>query len=54
MKVNSDASLRVARNVFERFDRSWTKMRQHARRENGVLVINSNLAPDDSRDDHEQ
>ena len=54
MKVNSDASLRVARNVFERFDRSWTKMRQHARREDGVLVVNSNLAPGVTRDDHEQ
>lgn len=54
MRVNSDASLRVARNVFERFDRSWTKMRQHARRENGLLIVNSQLAPGLTEEDREK
>lgn len=51
MRVNSDASLRVARIVFQRFDRSWTKLRQHARRENGVLVVDSKLGPGLARKD---
>ena len=45
MKVNSDKSLKTAKKTFERFGRSWTEMRRHAVRRDGVLVVNSAEAP---------
>ncbi|MEM6409898.1 MAG: hypothetical protein AAF683_00015 [Pseudomonadota bacterium] len=45
MKVNSDKSLKTAKKTFERFGRSWTEMRRHAVRRDGVLVVNSAKAP---------
>lgn len=41
MKVNSDRSLKVARKAFEHFGRSWTEMRKHALRRDGMLVIDT-------------
>lgn len=45
MKVNSDKSLKVARKAFERYGRSWTTMREHAVRKDGVLVVSAKHAP---------
>lgn len=45
MRINSDKSLAVARQTFERFGRSWTEVRKHAVRRDGVLVVDSSKAP---------
>lgn len=39
MRINSDASLKVAADTFERFDRDWTAVHRAAVLEDGILVI---------------
>lgn len=41
MRVNSDKALEVARRAFAHFGRSWTEMRKHALRRDGMLVIDT-------------
>lgn len=45
MPINSEKSLAVAREAFERFGYSWTEMRKHAVRKDGVLIVKSSKAP---------
>lgn len=39
MPINSEKSLAVAREAFERFGYSWTEMRKHAVRKDVVLIV---------------